>query len=358
MKNWNQLFLGAALSFSVFAVSCSSDDDKGIEPPQGDFVNGYFVLNEGNFGANNASVSFIGNDGTVQNNIFTAVNGTNLGDTAQSILLDDDKAYIIMNGSNSITIVNRYTFQHIGNISTGLINPRFMEIENGKAFVSNWGDPTDPNDDFIAVINLSTSSVDTTIPVSEGPERMEKVNGKIYVAHMGGYGYGNSVSVINTANNTLVASVMVGDVPNSLVEENGILYVLCSGKAAWTGDETDGKLVLINIENNTVNSTLEFPETLHPSQLIEDNGKLFYTIDNNIYTANLNLTSLPNAPVFSTVEQGIYGIYGFEVEDGKIYVGDAGDFMSDGRVLVYTTSGIFEDTFDVGALPNGIYLND
>lgn len=357
MKNWNQLFLGAALSFSLFAVSCSSDDDKGIEPPQGDFVNGYFVLNEGNFGANNASVSFIGNDGTVQNNIFTAVNGTNLGDTAQSILLDDDKAYIIMNGSNSITIVNRYTFQHIGNISTGLMNPRFMEIENGKAFVSNWGDPTNPNDDFIAVINLSTSSVDTTIPVSEGPERMEKENGKIYVAHLGGYGYGSSVSVINMANNSISATINVGDLPNSLVEENGTLYVLCGGKPAWTGDETAGKLVLINTSNNEVISTLDFPNA-HPTQLVEDNGKLYYTIDSNVYSANLNLTSIPESPIFSMSGQGVFAAYAFEVEDGKIYVGDAGDFMSDGRVLVYTTSGVLENTFDVGALPNGVYGND
>lgn len=358
MKNWNQLFLGAALSFSLFAVSCSSDDDKGIEPPQGDFVNGYFVLNEGNFGAANASVSFIGNDGTVQNNIFTAVNGTNLGDTAQSMVLDDEKAYIIMNGSNSITIVNRYTFQHIGNISTGLINPRFMEIENGKAFVSNWGDPTDPNDDFIAVINLTTFSVETTIPVSEGPERMIEENGKIYVAHLGGYGTGSSVTVINPVNNSISATINVGDLPNSMVEESGILYVLCGGKPTWTGNETTGKLVLINTSNNTVISTLEFPNSLHPAQLVEDNGKLYYTIDSNVYSANLNLTLLPEAPIFSMSEQGVFSAYAFEVESGKIYVGDAGDFMSDGRLLVYTTSGTLISTQGVGALPNGIYLND
>lgn len=359
MKNWNKLFLGAAISLSLFVTSCSSDDDNpGEQPPQGDYVNGYFVLNEGNFGGSNASVSFVSNDGTVYNNIYNTVNGEGLGDTAQSILLDEDRAYIVVNGSNKIEVVNRYTFESIGTISTGLMNPRYIQIENGNGYVSNWGDPTNPSDDFIAVINLSSFTVSSTISVSEGPERMEEENGKLFVAHAGGYGYGNSVSVISTSNNTVSATIPVGDVPNSLVEEGGILYVLCAGKAAWTEDETLGKLVLINTANNAVTSTLEFPETMHPSQLVEDEGKLYYTIDNNIYSANMNLTSLPVSPVFSTSEQGVYGVYGFEVENNKIYVADAGDFMSNGKILIYSTTGILENTLSVGALPNGIYFND
>lgn len=359
MKNWNKLFLGATISLSLFVTSCNNDDDNpGVEEPQGDYVNGYFVLNEGNFGGSNASVSFIGNDGTVQNNIFEAVNNVGLGDTAQSMLLEDDRAYIVVNGSNTIEVVNRYTFETIGTVSSGLMNPRFMEIENGKGYVSNWGDPSDTEDDFIAVINLSSLTVETSIPVAEGPERMEEENGRLYVAHAGGYGYGNSVSIINTSNNSFLTSITVGDVPNSLVIENGILYVLCAGKAAWTQDETLGKLVQMNLSNNAIISTLEFPATVHASQLVEDGGKLYYTIDNNIYSANLNLTSLPTSPLFSTTEQGVYGVYGFEVENGNIYVADAGDFTSDGNVVIYSSTGALIDTKTVGALPNGIYFND
>lgn len=358
MKNLSKLFLGAAVSFSLLAVSCSSDDDHpGIDPPQGDFVNGYFVLNEGNFGAANASVLFIGYDGTVQNNIFTAVNGTNLGDTAQSMVLDDDRAYIVVNGSNSITVVNSYTFEHIGNISTGLMNPRYMEIENGKGYVSNWGDPSNPNDDFIAVINLNAMTVASTIPVAEGPEKMETKNGKLYVAHPGGHSQGNTVSVINTSDNTVLSSIQVGDIPVALEEENGILYVLCGGNPAWTGQETSGKLVLISTASDTTVSSFDFPAGQHPLQLAEDNGKLYYTVDDLIFSADLNPSLLPDSPVFSTAAQGVFTAYAFEVEDGKIYVGDAGDFMSDGRLLVYTTSGTLENTFDTGALPNGVYFN-
>ena len=359
MKNRNRIFLGAFIAASLFITSCSNDDDTpaGVEIT-GDFANGMFILNEGNFGANNASVSFLDSDGTLANNIFQSVNGENLGDTAQSMLLQDDKAYIVLNVSNTIQAVNRYTFESLGTVSTGLSNPRYMVIENGKGYVSNWGDPTNPDDDYVAVINLSNYSVESTIHVAEGPDRMKEEAGKIYVAHSGGYNYGNTVSVINTSNNSVATTVSVGDVPNSLFIENGKLFVLCGGKASWTGDETLGKLVVINSTDNSVISSFDFPATQHPSQLTGADGKLYYTIDNHIYSAGTNLTSLPTSELFSTGGQGVYGIYGFAVKNGKIYVGDAVDYTSNGQVYVYNLNGSLENSFEAGLLPNGFYFND
>jgi len=354
----NRIFLGLFMTASLFITSCSNDDDAPGIDETGDFANGMFILNEGNFGSNNSSVSFYGNDGTLANNIFQSVNGENLGDTAQSMLLEDDKAYIILNVSNTIEVVNRYTFESLGTISTGLVNPRYMVIENGKGYVSNWGDPSNPDDDFVAVINLSLNSVESTIPVTEGPDRMEEENSKIYVAHSGGYNYGNTVSVINPANNSVSQTITVGDFPNSLFEKGGKLYVLCGGKPSWTGDETSGALFVINTLSDTTISSFDFPATQHPSQLVEENGNLYYTIDNQIYTANLNFTSLPSNALFSTSSQGVYGVYGFAVENGKIYVGDAVDYISAGKVHIYDLSGTLETSLEVGLLPNGFYFND
>jgi len=354
----NRIFLGVFMTASLLITSCSNDDDTPGIDETGDFANGMFILNEGNFGSNNASVSFYGNDGTLSNNIFQAVNGESLGDTAQSMLLEDEKAYVVLNVSNTVEVVNRYTFESLGTVSTGLVNPRYMVIENGKGYVSNWGDPTSPDDDFIAVINLSSYSVESTISVAEGPDRMEEEGGKIYVAHSGGYGYGNTVSVISTTSNTVTQTISVGDIPNSLFEENGKLYVLCGGKPDWTGDETVGKLFIIDTLNDAVISSFDFPAAQHPSQLVEEDDKLYYTIDNQIYGANLNLTSLPTGALFSTGEQGVYGVYGFAVQNGKIYVGDAVDYISAGKVYIYNLNGALENSFEVGLLPNGFYFND
>lgn len=349
-------FLAAAFTASaLFITSCSSDDDH--EPiPTGAFANGVVVLNEGNFGSGNASASFINAQGIAQNNIFEAVNNELLGDTAQSIYSHNDKIFMVINGSNSIVVVDRYTFEKEAVISTGLNNPRYLITKGGKAYVTNWGDPTNPNDDFVAVYNLSNYSLETTISVSEGPEKMVEANGKIYVAQMGGWNFGNTISVINTSNHTVSAVIDVMDVPHSMVEEDGKLFVLSSGKAAWTGDETDGALQTIDLNTETVTNTLSFSGQ-HPTHLEESNGKLYYTMGDKVYTKAINSNSTATQ-LFSMSDQGAFGAYGFAVENGKIYIGDAGDYTSNGEVLIYGIDGVFISSQAVGALPSGFAFND
>lgn len=359
MSRLNQIFIAGITISSLFITSCSSDDDSSNQQNvAGDFENGVFILNEGNMGNANASVSFLGNDGIIQNDIFQAVNGQNLGDTAQSIYIEDDKAYIVLSGSGTIEVVDSDSFQKLGTVSNGLSSPRYMVIENGKGYVSNWGNPADANDDFIAVINLSNYTVESTIPVAEGPERMEESNGKIYVAHAGGWGTGNTISVINSSNNNIQTTITVGDIPNSMEEENGKLYVLCGGKPAWTQDETLGGLYVINAVTHQLENTLNFPAGEHPTNLVEENDQLYYTIEDKIFRTNLTSTTLPSSPIISMGTNGIYGAYGFDVKDGKIFIGDAMDYTSNGQVHVFSTSGTLLNSYSVGKLPNGFAFND
>lgn len=354
MKKNNQfLVFGLSLS-ALFFTSCNNDDDFTPIEPTYEYSNGVVVLNEGNFGAGNASVNFIGENGSVENNIFQSVNSQSLGDVGQSIYMHDDKAYIVLNGSGTIEVVNRFTFEKVGTISTGLSNPRYFIIENGKGYVSNWGDPSDENDDFIAVVNLNSYNVESTIPVVEGPEKMVSANGKIYVAQMGGWGYGNTVTIINSANNAISGSIPVGDVPHGIVENDGILYVLSSGKAAWTGDETPGMIIAhdVNIDAVVWSNVLN---NQHPTHLVKDNGKLYYTLDENVISFPFNDFSSQDS--FSMANQSVFGAYGFAVKDGKIYVADAGDYVSNGKVYVYSPNGNLLENYAVGFLPNAFGFN-
>lgn len=345
----------------VLFISCSSDDDGTIiddEPlPQGAYENGVFILNEGNFGAANTSVSFIDEAGEIHHTIFNIVNGTGLGDTAQSMTLIDDKAYIVLHSSNTIEVVNRYTFESLATISVGLIGPRFITFVNDKGYVSNWGDPGNPNDDFIAVINLDSNTVESSISVVEGPEKMLSENGNLYVAHKGGYGFGNSISVINTVTSGVSASIPVTDVPDAMVKNNGFLYVLSSGKPAWSGEETQGALTKINLSNNGVLETAMFEEGLHPTHLKIHDNSLYFTIDSGVYKQEID-ASIPSSPLFSLADQGVYGIYGLDVVNNQIFVADAKDFSSNGEAFVYSLNGALENSFSTGIIPNGFYFNE
>jgi hypothetical protein len=344
---------------SVFLISCSDNDDSN-ETPLGSYDNGVLILNQGGFGNGNASISYLSDDFvTQQNDIFSLVNPTiTLGDTAQDIGLYQDLAFVVLNYSNKIEVVNRYTMAHVATISSGLNNPRYIAFSNGKGFVTNWGDGGSASDDYVAVLDLSSYAVSSTILVAEGPERIIENNNKLYVAHAGGYNYGNTISVINGATNTLSTTINVGDVPNSLEVENGSLYVICGGNPSYAPTETAGSLVKINLSNNTVSNTINFPAATHPSNIAIEDNKVFYTIDDAIFSKALNETTLPSTPLFTTTAQGVYGVYSFAVENDKIYVGDAGDYSSNGKVYVYSSTGTLENQYTVGVIPAGFYFND
>lgn len=355
--NFKNAFFSTLTLLFLFTSCTTEEDFPPVDIPLGAYEDGVLILNQGGFGNGNASVSYLSNDlNTFQNNIFSLVNPSiTLGDTAQDIGFYLNNAYIVLNGSNKIEVVNRFTMKHITTINSGLNNPRYIVFSRGKAYVTNWGNGTSTSDDFVAVINLNSNSVTASIPVVEGPEKMAVANDKIYIAHAGGFGFGNSISVINPVDNS-VSSINVGDVPNSLEVNNGTLYVLCGGKPSWSGTETGGKLSKINLTNNTV-SNLNFTSTVHPSNIEIDGTTLYYTVDSDIYKTTTDASTLPSTPLFSTTSQGVYGVYSFAVKNDKIYVGDATDYSSDGKVHVYSTSGVLKTSKTVGVIPAGFYFN-
>ncbi|MDB4293424.1 YncE family protein, partial [Maribacter sp.] len=207
-----------ALALGVFITACDNDDNTIVSLPLGDYENGILITNEGPFNNGTGTVSFISDNlETQEAAIFNTVNNADLGNIVQSIGFADDKAYIIANVSNKITVVNRYTFEEIATIDTGLNNPRFFVEVNGKGYVTNWGDTADETDDFVALINLETNSVDGTIPVDFGPEELVANSSSIYVAHQGAFGQNNKVSVVDLATETVATTITVGDVPKAIM---------------------------------------------------------------------------------------------------------------------------------------------
>lgn len=342
-KNYNLFTIFLSLAFYVSSFA------------QTGFTNGVFVLNEGGFGLENASVSFIAQDMTLQNNIFATVNPTqgSLGDTAQSIAMNGDYLYVVNNGSEDIKVINSTTFQYVTTISNGVAYPRYIAFYGGKAYVTNWG-TGGPNDHYVAVYNLADNTLITTIPTGSGIERILEINGKLYVAHQGGYGYGNTISVIDPATNTITSTINVGDVPNSMIEKDGFLYVLCGGVPSWAQPpvfETSGALLKINVTTNAVVSQIDFPN-MHPSNLKLDGNDLYYTVDSHIFKTSVTASTLPTTPLIDLEPQGAYGIYGMDIIDNKIFIGDALGYITDGKTYVYSTSGTLLNTYTVGFLPN------
>ena len=51
-------------------------------------------------------------------------------------------------------------------------------------------------------------------------------------------------------------------------------------------------------------------------------------------------------------------MYGFEVENDRIFIGDGGDFASNSFVEIYDLNGTLLKNIEAGLAPNGFYFND
>lgn len=346
------------LTFLFIAVlllaSCSSDDDTAPVLPLGDYDSGLLITNEGPFGAGTGTVSFISEDYSMNiRNVFQTVNGSELGNIVQSMSFNGDNAYIVVNNSHKVHVVNRYTFELVTTIETGLNNPRNFVAVGNNGYVTNWGDTSDNNDDFVVVIDLTTNTITSSIAVDFGPEKLVTSGTNVYVAHQGGYGQNNKITIIDTSNNTVSTTVAVGDVPNSMQIEGSTLWILCGGNPNFTGNETNGSIVKFDLNTNNVSQSFDFGTTDHPSSLSLDGSSLLFNLNGGVFSMESSATTIPTASIIDG------SFYTMTTNNGKLYATDAGDFASNGTLKVYDLSTNTEmETFEVGIVPGGIYFNE
>lgn len=351
------LFL-SIFTISLLLIGCSDDDDSIILQP-GSFENGILISHEGTFGGVTGTVSFVPDDlSGVQNDIYNGVNGEDLGVFQQSIGFNEDLAFIVVDNANTITVVNRITFEKVASITTGLKTPRYITFYNNKGYVTNWGDTASSTDDFVAVIDLDDYTVEsTTIPVSEGPEQILNKNGNLYVSHKGGFGRNNVVSVIDVADNQTL-EIEVGDKPDELAfDTSGDIWVLSEGHTEYDANfnvisQTPGALVKINTTTNTIDTTINFTGTDQPNRMAYENGTIYYALNDMIYAMAETSTTLPTESIISG------DFYGIAINDNNLYAVDAGDFASSGTLKIFDLSTNQEtNSMTVGIVPAKIYFN-
>ena len=348
MKFINKLFL-IALTASLF-VSCSNDDnDKNDDGPKGVYDNGFFILNEG---TKQGSVSFSSNDLTsFTKDVYTTVNGNDaLGKFVQNIFFSGDNAYIISGGANNITVVNRYTFKLITKIETGLKNPRYGVVKDGKAYVTNANTysyenaATGDTDDYVAVINLATNTYESKIDLNSTANRVVLKDGKLYITDPAN----DKLLVVDIATKKLDAPVQIGKNGDCIEEENGILYILKGGYG------NDSELVKVKIADKTT-TKIAFPDSLKEAGFMDlEDNKIYYTVGSAVYAINTNATAASTTPILTSAATYIYG---FAVKNNRIYVAQ-GSFSADGTAYIYSLTGVLQKELTTGLGSNGFYFND
>jgi hypothetical protein len=334
-------------------TSCSSDDDftPVVDDPTPDpslpFSTGVFILNEGGGGAT-GSLSHLTNDfETLTEDAFGVVNqNEDLGFFVQSMFFDEERAYIISNGSNLITVVDRFSLELIDVIDTGLNVPMFGTVLNGKAYVSNLADFISNQDDYLAVIDLETLSVESTLVLGNTTDYVLSHNNNLYVQNAS-YGFGNSISKVNPNTLVVTETLEVGEGLSAMRVDGNFLYA-----------STTEALVKVDLTDFSIHQTLPLSENLEGARnlrVFED--QVIFTVGTSAYTTSTSLDILPVEAIFTYSSNSAFGsFYGFDVHNGHIYLSDGVDFASEGFIEVRTLSGDLEYSDTVGIGPNSFYF--
>lgn len=331
----------------VLLWSCDSDDAS----PSGKYTNGIFIVNEGGFGASNGSETFINPAGEIEQTVFKSVNGRFAGDVLQSITFAADKGYLILNGSSTIEIVDEHTFESLSTfVHEDLNQPRYMEVLNNTAYISVWG-PYDENyspiDSYILVVDLNNMTVVKKIDTDEGVERMLLAGNKLFAVNFN-YGASNTLAVINTADNTLIDQLELTSGPSDLVADvNGKVWVICTG----------GNGMLYRINPATLAIEDEIQLGFKPSgdlEISSDGTRLIYNDGNLIYQMDITAASAPAQHWLEATE--VTSPYGLAVDksNGDLYITDALNFFTEGKVYIYGTDGSLKNSFAAGISPTDV----
>lgn len=337
-------------------ASCSDDNDKNTpEPPATDSY-GAYVLNNGPYTKNAASIAYYSIDKkTVQKDIFKSVNGIELGDVGQDLIIYGSKMYIAMYNSGVIYVTDKN-----GKLITTIkddnnkLQPRYFESYNGKVYVTLY-------DGYLARIDTTTLSIDKKIEVGPNPEMVKVANNKLYVANSGGFvdGYNNTVSVVDL-NLSTKKDIEVAVNPNILEkDDNGNLFLV-----SW-GNWLDIKSTLQQI-NTSSDEVITILDDGRPFKIFNIEDKLFildkgydvnyiphsyffyYDIKNgkiieeSFIADNTSLSDI-NAVTYEPVSKEYY----VSVANGE----------NNGDVYIFSSEGKLKSKFDTGgAYPMGIWF--
>ena len=348
LKQLRHWLLAATTLFTIF--SCSDD----IKIDNQIAYTGILISNEGNYKSNNASVDYMTPDlSSYQPDIYKTANNDITGDVLQTIGLKGQSAYLVVNNSNQITVVDRYTFKKTATVTSNLKSPRYIAFSDKQYYVTN----NNFFDTFnVAVYNTVDNSFVKSIPMGRYAEKVVEASGNIVVQTDGAlYNVstssmditGHTLTIINPANNNISNVVTLPDAGQvmDLISYEGTAYALSS-------TATDSYIYKINSDGTYNAITLK--GIANVQKLRADLGS-FYFIDsaNKVYSKTILSPTSDVKPLFTATGY----INAFNVIDGRIFLSNA-NYTGESTSYIYNAAtGSQIKTFKTGVGTGGFYKN-
>ena len=315
-------------------VLVSSCDKPNVIPHEDHFLsNGVLIANEGNFQWGNATVSFYDSvNDTILEKVFQGVNQRPLGDVLQSINIQGDKVYLVLNNSGNIEVVDKNSFELETTIS-GFTSPRYIQIvSSNKAYVS------DLFADKIAVVDLNSQQISSYINCEGWTEEMVQIDDLVYVANL----EDNTIYIIDLESDEIIDDFQLDFAINSLKKDNQNRLWICGASQGL------GRVICIDASTKIELYSYTF-EGENPTDLFVTEGHDVYFLSNGLWRINEFTDETISAPIIPADGRLFYGL---SVHDDKIYIADAINYVQKGTVWIYDLQTTLLDEWEVGIIPS------
>lgn len=309
------------------------------------YANGILIGNEGNFGSPNADVSYWDSETMqVTNEVYETVNNENLGDVLQNIGIYGDKAYLVLNNSNKIVVVDRETFVKETVVTEHISLPRYITFANDKYYVTSSGDFN------VSIFNIEDNTYLSEVVVDTQVEEIEAIGNHVFVQN-GWYGVGNNIVVLDATTDQSVANIGVEEGINGIVTDGEYLYSVSSSNEYTHVYKIDGESLEIVAESR-------FTDVVGGKKItVSDDIVFFVANGNQVYGLPDSLEGTPTL-LLTESENSWDTFYGFNVIGDYIFSGDANAFTEQSTVRVFDIeTGDLTMDFTTGMGTNAFYLN-
>ncbi len=337
------LWLVCILMSGTVLVSCSDDDKPAPIPEPVVVKHGLYILNSGSWGSNNSTLDFYNfENGELNENIYEAVNGKELGDTANDLLVYGSKIYIAVNVSNQIVITDMdgKSLQQITpeNGGSAVAGPRCLAAYGGKVYVSLY-------DGYIARIDTTSLTIEAKVEVGVGVEQMciNEDKPSLYAAISSNPLPSSLVKEVDLTSFKVTKELDVVINPTQIaIDKNGYLYVLSSGtfenkyaNKLVKVDPATGDVVVL-LENSKLFMSTDGNDLYILSSLLDEN---WMAVSTDYLKYNMTTQKFEDKPFVDPDVKINYAQIVFPNSDtAEIYIA-SGDFVSNGDLHIVDKAG-------------------
>ena len=322
--------------FFVLAIILAGCEDNNTKNESSELT---FISTEGNFGSSNGSVSVFRNGKLIQE-------VKDIGDVVQSILVHNNKLFVLVNNSH---LIKAYQISDDGlelpgiSISTEGSSPREMVVVNNKLYFTNYYTQD------VKVLNLSTYYIEDSFPLDGLPESIVSDGTNLWVAiNMNAdYSSASSVVKINIESGKVTKTYEVGKGPQQLLIDGDNLWV---SRTHYSADfsETYYGTSKINMLSEAI-AILDYGKgAVCGGDVFKFDNRAFRTYNGGAAPLNADLSLQSLSKIGSYNSNHLYSANGFEE---KLFLGVTSDYTAPDTVFVHNNVGELQEELVVGASP-------